>query len=61
MMRSRKNGYGVEYSQNGSLIYEGYFRDDKYENWGRTTSYTGQFRDGMYDGYGVYNTRNFYY
>lgn len=28
--RTRRNGYGVEYSTNGSIAYEGFFRDDKY-------------------------------
>jgi hypothetical protein len=61
MSRSRKNGFGLEYSAKGSIAYEGYFRDDKYDGWGRTSCYTGQFRDGLYDGYGIYSIDNYYY
>ena len=59
-MRSKKNGFGLEYTK-GKVTFEGYFRDDKYEGWGRTPSYLGQYRDGLYDGYGIYSTQRAYY
>lgn len=61
MIRSKKNGFGIEYNHKGSIVYEGYFRDDKYDGWGRTSMYTGQFRDGLYDGYGIYSIDHYYY
>jgi hypothetical protein len=43
------------------MHYEGYFRDDKYDGWGKNANYMGQFRSGLYEGYGVYFNDNFYY
>ena len=43
------------------IVYEGNFRDDKYDGWGRTANFSGEFRDGFYDGYGVYSSGKIYY
>lgn len=38
--RAKKNGYGVQFNASG-IVYEGTFRDDKYDGWGRTSNYSG--------------------
>lgn len=43
------------------IKYEGYFRDDRYDGWGRCPNYSGQYRDGLYDGYGILLTDTSYY
>ena len=45
----------------GGICFEGYFRDDKYDGWGRTSVYSGQYREGVYDGFGIYSTNSVYY
>lgn len=43
------------------LTFEGMFREDKYDGWGRSDCYTGEYREGVYDGFGVLSLDKSYY
>ena len=53
--QSRREGYGIEYASDGSMFYEGTFKDNCYHGWGVTASYEGEFKEGKKEGWGVLN------
>lgn len=53
-VNGKRKGYGIEYDDNMTIIYEGEFHNNYYHGWGKTPCYEGGFSKGRKSGWGIY-------